>query len=103
VTGGLVEPWPGGKRIAVMVNVMFEQWSAGVAPGIGPMGNPLANGVDHQAMSWAAYGVRQGIWNVLSVLDEFQVRANVFASGIIGQSAPDTVRAASSTVRRCST
>jgi peptidoglycan/xylan/chitin deacetylase (PgdA/CDA1 family) len=94
VSDSSVEPWPGGQRIAVMVNVMYEQWSPGVAPGIGPMGDPLSNGVDHQAMSWGAYGVRQGIWNLLALLEEFQVRANVFASGIIGQSAPDTLRAA---------
>ena len=33
--------WPGGRHVAVIVNVAYEAWSDGVAPGVGPMGNPL--------------------------------------------------------------
>jgi len=35
-SGGLCS---GGKRIAVVFNVVFEAWSDGKAPGISPMGN----------------------------------------------------------------
>ena len=58
--------WPNGKRIAVVFNVCLEAWSDGKAPGISPMGNPLPAGVlDTMAISWAAYGVRTGIYRLL--------------------------------------
>jgi peptidoglycan/xylan/chitin deacetylase (PgdA/CDA1 family) len=88
------ETWPTGQRLAVTVNVMYEQWSPGTAPGIGPMGNPLpAGATDHQALSWSDYGHRTGIWRLLDLLGEFQVRASVYPSGILAETAPDTVKA----------
>jgi hypothetical protein len=36
--------WPGGRHLAVVLNVAYEGWSDGKAPGIGPMGNPLPAG-----------------------------------------------------------
>ena len=58
--------WPKKKRIAVVFNVCLEAWSDGKAPGISPMGNPLPAGVlDTMAISWAAYGVKRGIYRVL--------------------------------------
>ena len=33
--------WPGGRHLAVVLNVAYEGWSDGKAPGIGPMGNPV--------------------------------------------------------------
>ncbi len=80
-------------RIAVMVNVMYEQWSAGVAPGIGPMGNPLREGLDHQALSWAAYGPRTGVTNLLRVLNDTGVTATFYVNGILARTQPDSVEA----------
>lgn len=86
--------WPTGQRLAVVVNVMYEQWSPGTAPGIGPMGNPLPKGAtDYQALSWADYGHRTGIWRLLELLKAFETRASVYASGILTETAPDTIRA----------
>ena len=62
--------WPAGKRIAVVFNVCLEAWSDGKAPGISPMGNPLPAGVlDTMAISWAAYGVKRGIYRLLDARD----------------------------------
>jgi hypothetical protein len=69
--------WPGGKRIAVVFNVCLEAWSDGKAPGIGPMGNPLpAGALDTMAISWAAYGVKRGIYRLLDALVE-ENKANI--------------------------
>lgn len=86
--------WPTGQRLAVAVNVMYEQWSPGTAPGIGPVGNPLPKGAtDYQALSWADYGHRTGIWRLLDVLAGNRTRASVYPSGILAETAPDTLRA----------
>ena len=54
--------WPGGRHVAVVFNLAYEAWSDGIAPGIGPMGNPLPPGVvDTNAISWANYGATRGI------------------------------------------
>ncbi len=88
--------WPGGARLAVVFNVMFEGWSEGRAPGIGPMGNPLQKPgvVDTQAVSWARYAGTTGIWRLLEILDRHGVRATVFASGVVAERYPDALQAA---------
>src|SRR6202047_95205 len=86
--------WPTGKRIAVVFNVCLEAWSDGKAPGISPMGNPLPPGVlDTMAISWAAYGVRTGIYRLLSAFARHGAKASVMTNAIIAERAPDTVKA----------
>lgn len=86
--------WPAGKQYAIFVNVAFEAWAEGKAPGVSPMGNPLPGGLfDTQARSWGEYGWRRGVWNLLSLLDETPVRATFLTSGILAELAPDAVRA----------
>src|SRR5690349_4435669 len=85
--------WPGGKRIAVFLRVSFEWWSDGKWPGIGPMGNPLQAGYpDLNAVSWAEYGHRRGIYRILEVLARQSARATVNVSGIMAERHPDIVR-----------
>lgn len=86
--------WPRKKRIAVVFNVCLEAWSDGKAPGISPMGNPLAAGVlDTMAISWAAYGVKRGIYRILDALARHRAKASVMTNAIIAERAPQTVRA----------
>ena len=86
--------WPNGKRIAVVFNVCLEAWSDGKAPGISPMGNPLAPGVlDTMAISWAAYGVRTGIYRLLDAFDRRGAKASVMVSAVIAERAPEAVKA----------
>jgi len=85
--------WPGGKRIAVFLRVSFEWWSDGKWPGIGPMGNPLQQGhPDLNAVGWAEYGHRRGIFRILDVLSRQGVRATVNVSGIMAERHPEIVR-----------
>jgi hypothetical protein len=86
--------WPNGSSSAVLINVMYETWDPSTSPKIGPMGNPLPNGLfDHQASSWAAYGQKTGIWHLLDTLSQLDVTATVYASGSLAEVAPDTIRA----------
>jgi peptidoglycan/xylan/chitin deacetylase (PgdA/CDA1 family) len=86
--------WPKKKRIAVVFNVCLEAWSDGKAPGISPMGNPLPSGVlDTMAISWAAYGVKRGIYRILDALARQRAKASVMTSAVIAERAPQAVRA----------
>ena len=86
--------WLGEPRIAVVINVMVEQWAAGSAPGLGPMGNPLPPGVvDHQALSWARYGPRTGTRKVARVLEKHGVPGTFYVSGVLAEEQPDLVKA----------
>jgi peptidoglycan/xylan/chitin deacetylase (PgdA/CDA1 family) len=86
--------WPNGKRIAVVFNVCLEAWSDGKAPGISPMGNPLPAGVlDTMAISWAAYGVKRGIYRLLDAFKRHRAKASVMVNAIIAERAPEAVKA----------
>lgn len=85
--------WPGGKRIAVFFRVSFEWWSDDRWPGIGPMGNPLKQGTpDLNAVGWAEYGHRRGIYQILEVLKRQGITATVNVSGIMAERYPETVK-----------
>jgi peptidoglycan/xylan/chitin deacetylase (PgdA/CDA1 family) len=86
--------WPGNKRIAVVFNVCLEAWSNGKAPGISPMGNPLPAGVlDTMAISWAAYGVKTGIYRLLDAFARHKAKASVMVNAVIAERAPEAVKA----------
>jgi len=86
--------WPTGQPHAVVINIMYEQWAPGTAPGLGPVGNPLPGGVlDYQALSWSEYGPHTGIWRLLELLDRFNAQASVYPSGILAETAPASLRA----------
>lgn len=90
--------WPGGQKIAVIFNLAYEGWSDGVAPGLGPMGNPLPAGVfDTNALSWGAYGDTRGVHRLMRILDRLQIRASVMTSGIFAERSPATVKALADT------
>ena len=86
--------WPGGRHVAVVLNVAYEGWSDGKAPGIGPMGNPLPAGAfDTNALSWGSYGATRGIDRLLRSLDRAGTRASVMVSGVFGERTPAAVKA----------
>ena len=86
--------WPGNKRIAVVFNVCLEAWSDGKAPGISPMGNPLPAGVlDTMAISWAAYGVKTGIYRLLEAFERHGAKSSVMVNAVIAERAPEAVKA----------
>src|SRR5215467_10787619 len=85
--------WPGGKRLAVFFRCAFEGWSDGHWPGVGPMGNPLKPGVpDLNAIGFAEYGHRRGIFRVLDTLAREGVKATMIVSGIMAERHGEIVR-----------
>jgi Polysaccharide deacetylase len=80
--GGL--PW--SEPISLSVSVMLEGWTDSGAPGLGPMGNPLREGVlDLQARSWAEYGPNRGAEHILRVFKRHGVSAVFYVSGIVAE------------------
>src|SRR5262245_29935472 len=74
--------WPGGKRIAVLVSILFECWSDGKGPSYFPRTTPLKPGtVDRGAIQWAQYAGNEGLWRILRTLDCNGVPATIFCSG----------------------
>jgi peptidoglycan/xylan/chitin deacetylase (PgdA/CDA1 family) len=87
--------WPGGKRIAVLISVLLENWSEGRSPTYFPRTTPLKPGaIDHAGIEWSHYGGREGIWRILRVLDRAKAKATIFANGLSVELYPDAVRAA---------
>jgi len=86
--------WPNNKRIAIVFNVCLEAWSDGKAPGISPMGNPLPAGVlDTMAISWAAYGVKTGIYRLLEAFKRHGAKTSVMVNAVVAERAPEAVKA----------
>jgi peptidoglycan/xylan/chitin deacetylase (PgdA/CDA1 family) len=86
--------WPDGKRIAVFPRVSFEWWSDDRWPGIGPMGNPLKPGTpDLNAVGWAEYGHRRGVFRILEVLKRQGAKATINVSGVMAERYPEIVGA----------
>ncbi|NVO15318.1 MAG: polysaccharide deacetylase family protein [Rhodoplanes sp.] len=85
--------WPGGRHVAVILNLAYEAWSDGKAPGVGPMGNPLPAGAfDTNALSWGHYGVARGIDRLLRNLGRHKARASVMTSGVLAERTPDVLK-----------
>ena len=84
--------WPGGRHLAIVFNIAYEAWSSGQTSAVGPMGNPLPQGLfDHNADSYGRYGAKSGIQRLLRTLRGTGVRANVFVSGLLAAECPHQV------------
>jgi allantoinase len=89
--------WPGGKRVAVAVSVLFETWADGKWPSYSVQTTALKPGaVDHAAVSWASYGGREGVWRILRTLDRHGVPATFFANARCVEVYPQAARAIAS-------
>ena len=85
--------WPNGKRIAVLLSVLFETWSEGKGPGYFPRTTPLKSGtVDHGAIQWGQYGGNEGVWRLVRILDQYDLRGTVFCSGRSAELYPEAIR-----------
>jgi peptidoglycan/xylan/chitin deacetylase (PgdA/CDA1 family) len=86
--------WPGGKRVAVLVSVLLENWTDGKWPSYFTRTTPIRAGlVDHAGIEWSHFGGREGIWRILRLLERSGRKATVFTSGRAGELYPDAVRA----------
>ena len=82
--------WPGGANIAMSIGLAFEafqyhsQYSHTVGQGK----------ADHFSLSYADYGWKSGVWRLLDLLDEVDLKASMSTNGLAAESHPDAVRAA---------
>ena len=84
--------WPGGKRIAVLVSILFETWSQDKSPSYFPRTSPLKPGtVDRGAIQWAQYGGNEGLWRIIRTLDRHSVPATIFCSGKSAEFYPEVI------------
>ena len=85
-----VVEWPNGARIAVSIVVNYEEGSeysildgdpAGEASGEAP--SPVTPGERDMANeSFFEYGSRVGVWRILDILDEYDVKSTIFACAL---------------------
>ena len=73
-----ISNWPDGRKLTVMVTIMFEVWSEGKAPPYSPMTTSLKSGTpDLLGISWSQYGGKTGIWRFMRILDDTDINATV--------------------------
>ena len=78
--------WPPGVRLPVVLT--FELQSGEGAPLV-PGDRP-----NYMVAGSMQYGARRGIWNILELLEECQMKATFFVCGSTAEKYPDAVRAA---------
>ena len=84
--------WPGGKRIAVAVTVMFETWSEGKGPPYSVQATGLKPGtVDRAGIAWATYGGKVGVWRIINLLSQNNVRGTFCTNAACAERYPEAV------------
>jgi len=87
--------WPGGHRLAVTFNIMHEWESLPRSNTIRKRTmSPVTNCLDFLALGAREYGANFGFYRLLDILDKFDVKATVFASGLMAELFPDTLKEA---------
>lgn len=79
--------WPGGVRLPIVLT--FEHQSGEGAP-LFPGDRP-----NYMVGSAMQYGARRGIWNILELLDKYQIKVTFFVLGATAEKYPEAVQAAS--------
>lgn len=91
--------WPGGARIAVLPQLVFELWSgdrveAGRSQIPGLTEEDLRLGrADLLGRSWQAYGGRIGVWRVFDIIRRHGIPASGFFNAIVVERYPEFARA----------
>src|SRR5918994_170947 len=89
----VISHWPGNYKMAVMITVMFEVWSEAKAPPYSPMTTALKPGTpDLLGISWSQYGGRTGVWRLMRILEECDVRRTVCLNARCAEDFPDAVK-----------
>lgn len=85
--------WPGGKRIAIAVAVMFETWPEGKAPSYSIQATSLKPGTqDHAGHAWSTYGGGPGAQRILQCLDRANIPATFFTNARCTELYPGVTR-----------
>src|SRR5918993_3634778 len=91
----VISHWPGNRKMAVIITVMFEVWSEGKAPPYSPMTTALKPGTpDLLGISWSQYGGKTGIWRFMRILDDTDIKATICLNAKGAELFPDAGKAA---------
>jgi len=86
--------WPKHQRIAVTVTVMLEQWSERQSPPWGVQGTSLKPGtLDRGCISWGSYGGKVGVWRLVKLLRENNVRGTFGVNARCAEIWPEATKA----------
>ena len=86
--------WPKHQRIAVTVTVMLEQWSERQSPPWGVQGTSLKPGtLDRGGISWGSYGGKVGVWRLMKLLRENNVRGTFGVNARCAEIWPEAIKA----------
>ena len=89
----MITSWPNGKKLTVMVTIMFEVWSEGKAPPYSPMTTALKPGTpDLLGISWSQYGGKTGIWRFMRILDDIDIKATICLNAKAAELFPEAVK-----------
>lgn len=80
--------WPSGLPVAMTVSIAleaFERFSQ-----VRTEKSSAAR--DEFSLSYADYGVRVGVWRLLDLLDEEQIRASFTVSGLVAERHPEVIK-----------
>jgi peptidoglycan/xylan/chitin deacetylase (PgdA/CDA1 family) len=84
--------WPYGKRICVSVSVMLETWSEGKAPPYGVQAtSPMPGVVDLAGIAWGSYGGKIGVYRLINLLKEHNIRGTFGINGRCCEIYPEAV------------
>lgn len=84
--------WPDDALVCFTVDIAYEgfqkacQYRGRPTPGDKP---------DRYSLSFAEYGLREGVWRLLDILGQFKLSAGALANGYAAQRYPKTLRAVS--------
>ncbi|MDW5593446.1 polysaccharide deacetylase family protein [Conexibacter stalactiti] len=81
--------WPGGESTAMTVGVALEAWER--QSQVALVARPGA--VDKFSLSYGEYGVRTGVWRLVELFEELDVKATFSVSGLIAQRHPEVLAA----------
>lgn len=89
--------WPNGARIAILPQLILEDWIGGhggakMLPKI-PDEDIKAGAIDYAAQSWADYGAARGAWRVFNLLQKHGIPATGIFSGLAVEKQAEFARA----------
>lgn len=83
--------WPEGRRMAFYIGLNIESFLPG-SPAISVV-PPKQTAVDPMNQSWRDYGTRVGIWRMIELLDETNLRATVLLNSDVCRNFPQIMEA----------
>lgn len=85
--------WPDGRKAAATISVLLEVWADGKWPGYFPRTTALGPGMtDVGASRWSSFGIREGVYRLLALLDRTRVRATFFVNAVVAEREPALLR-----------